>query len=116
MVMLTRGVCRAIPPFLAIILAELATPLAMRPGPPSFSLAKTKIASPLAIRLPPYIVFCALKANVSARGSLTSALMANVMLLLSRKTRHGLALRTQATRGTGRLGAARGDLPRGAGR
>src|SRR5438094_9662952 len=58
------------------------TPLAMRPGPPSFSLAKTKIVSPLAIRLPPYIVFCALNANVSVRGSLTSALIANIIILL----------------------------------
>ena len=62
--MLTRGVCRAIPRFFAIALAEVTTPLATRPGPPSFSLAKTKIASPLAICLPPYIVFCALNANV----------------------------------------------------
>ena len=61
------------------------TPLAMRPGPPSFSLAKTKIVSPLAIRLPPYIVFCALNANVSVRGSLTSALIANIMLLISHR-------------------------------
>src|SRR5439155_10475887 len=60
------------------------TPLAMRPGPPSFSLAKTKIVSPLAIRLPPYIVFCALNAKVSARRSLTSALIANIMHLVSR--------------------------------
>ena len=79
MVMLTRGVCRAIPRFFAIALPEVTTPLAMRPGPPSFSLAKTKIVSPLAMCLPPYIVFCALNANVFARGSLTSALIANVM-------------------------------------
>jgi len=46
MVMLTRGVCRAIPRFFAIALAEVTTPLAMRPGPPSFSLAKMKIVSP----------------------------------------------------------------------
>ena len=32
MVMLTRGVCRAIPRFFAIALAEVMTPLAMRPG------------------------------------------------------------------------------------
>src|SRR5262249_37336773 len=85
MAMLTRGVCRAIPRLLAIVRAEVTTPQAMRPGPPSFSLAKTKIASPLAMRLPPYIVFCALNANVFARGSTTAALIANVMLLVSRK-------------------------------
>src|SRR5205814_10365083 len=55
------------------------TPLAMRPGPPSFSLAKTKIVSPLAMCLPPYIVFCSLNANVSVCGSLTSALIANII-------------------------------------
>jgi hypothetical protein len=33
--------------------------------------------------LPPYIVFCALNANVSAHGSLTSALIANIVLLIS---------------------------------
>jgi hypothetical protein len=33
--------------------------------------------------LPPYIVFCALNANVFANGSLTSALIANIMLLTS---------------------------------
>src|SRR5207253_2375439 len=80
MVMLTRGVCRAIPRFFAIALAEVTTPLAMRPGPPSFSLAKRKIVSPLAMCLPPYIVFCALNANISAHGSLTSALIANIIL------------------------------------
>jgi len=53
---LTRGVCRAILRFFVITLAEVMTPLAMRPGPPPFSLAKTKIRSPLAMRLPPYIV------------------------------------------------------------
>src|SRR4029077_6841861 len=79
MVMLTRGVCRAIPGFLAIALADFTTPLAMRPGPPSFSLAKMKIGSPLAMCLPPYIVFCALNVNVSARGSLTSALITNII-------------------------------------
>jgi hypothetical protein len=45
------------PRFFAIALAEVTTPLAMRPGPPSFSLAKTKIISPLAMCFPPYIVF-----------------------------------------------------------
>ena len=40
------------------MMAEVTTPLAMRPGPPSISLAKTKIVSPLAMCLPPYIVFC----------------------------------------------------------
>ena len=45
-------------------------PLAIRPGPPSFSLAKTKIRSPFAMCLPPYMVFCALNAKVSALGSL----------------------------------------------
>src|SRR5438445_13164143 len=83
MVTLTRGVCRAIPRFFAIALAEVTTPLAMRPGPPSFSFAKTKIVSPLAMCLPPYIVFCALNANLSAHGSLTSALIANIILLIS---------------------------------
>src|SRR6266513_2481816 len=82
-VMLTRGVCRATPRFFAIALAEVTTPLAMRPGPPSFSLAKRKIVSPLAMCLPPYIVFCALNANVLAHGSLISALIANIMLLMS---------------------------------
>src|SRR5207237_734263 len=80
MLMLTRGVCLAIPRFFAIAFAEVTTPLAMRPGPPSFSLAKTKIVSPLAMCLPPYIVFCALNANVSTHGSLTSALIANIIL------------------------------------
>ena len=59
------------------------TPLAMRPGPPSFSLAKTKIVSPLAMCLPPYIVFCAVNANVSAHRSLTSALIANIIVFVS---------------------------------
>jgi hypothetical protein len=71
----------AIPGFFAIAFAEVTTPLAMRPGPPSFSLAKTKIVSPLAMCLPPYIVFCALNVNVSADGSLTSALIAKIMLI-----------------------------------
>jgi len=53
------------------------------PGPPSFSLAKTKIVSPLAMCLPPYIVFCALNAKVSPHGSLTSALIANIILFIS---------------------------------
>jgi hypothetical protein len=82
-VMLTRGFCRATQAFFAFGLAEVTTPLAMRPGPVSFSLANTKIVSPLAMRLPPYIVFCALKPNVFADGSLTSALIANVMILMS---------------------------------
>jgi hypothetical protein len=77
--MLTRGVCRAIPGFFGIVLVEVTTPLAMRPDPPSFSLANTKIVSPLAMRLPPYIVFCAPNLNVSALGSLTAALIANVI-------------------------------------
>jgi hypothetical protein len=89
MVMLTRGVCRAIPRFFAIALAEATPPLAMRPGPPSFSLAKTKIVSPLAMCLPPYIVLCALNANVSAHGSLTSALIANIILLSRTINFHG---------------------------
>jgi hypothetical protein len=55
--MLTRGVCRATPRFFAIALAEVTTPLAMRPDPPSFSLAKTKITWPVAMYFPPYIVF-----------------------------------------------------------
>ena len=82
-VMLTRGVCRAIPRFCEIALAEVTTPLAMRPGPPSFSLAKTKIVSPLAMCLPPYMVFCARNAKVFAHGSLTSALIAKTMLFIS---------------------------------
>jgi hypothetical protein len=84
MVRLTRGVCRAIPRFFAIALAEVTTPRAMRPCPPSFSLANTKTVSPSAICLPPNIVFCAVNANVFARGSQTSALIANAMHLLSR--------------------------------
>src|SRR5215468_8691790 len=79
MAMLTRGVCRVIPRFFAIALAAVTTPLAIRPWPPSFSLAKTKIESPLAMCLPPYIVFCALNANVCACGLLTLALIANIM-------------------------------------
>ena len=51
---------------------------------PALILApNTKTVSPSAIRLPPYIVFCAANANVLARGSQTSALIANAMLLLS---------------------------------
>src|SRR5439155_14492080 len=61
----------------------------MRPGPLSFSLAKTKIVSPLAMCLPLYIVFCALNANVSAHGSLTSALIANIILLSRTINFHG---------------------------
>ena len=87
---LTRGVCRAIPRFLAIASAEATTPRAMRPRPPSFSLANTKTVSPAAICLPPYIVFCAVNANVFARGSQTPALIANAMLLHS--TRMGIAV------------------------
>src|SRR5215831_20859043 len=83
MVMLTRGACRAIPRLLGIGVAEVTRPRATRPGPPSFSLAKTKIVSPVLMYLPLYIVFCALNANVSARGSLTSTLMANVMLRIA---------------------------------
>src|SRR5690349_4585363 len=78
--MLTRGVCRAMPRFFAIDFAEVTMPRAMRPCPPSFSLANTKIVSPSAMLLPPYIVFCAGKANAFARGSGTSALIANGML------------------------------------
>src|SRR5206468_12420320 len=80
-VMFTRGVCRAIRGFFAIALAEVTTPLAMRPGPPSFSLAKTKIVSPLPLRFPPYIAFCASNANVAAHALLTLALIANVINL-----------------------------------
>jgi hypothetical protein len=68
------------PRFLATASAGVTTPRAMRPGPPSFSLANTKTVSPSAICLPPYIVFCAVNANVFARGSQTSALIANAML------------------------------------
>ena len=41
-----------------------------------------------AICLPPYIVFCVVNANVFARGSLTSALIANAMLTV--RTEHRL--------------------------
>src|ERR1043166_8589879 len=80
MATLTRGVCLAIPRFFAIALAELTTPRAIRPCPPSFSLANTKTVSPSAMCLPPYMVFCAVNANVFSRGSETSALIANAML------------------------------------
>jgi hypothetical protein len=66
--MLTRGVCRARLGFFAIALAEVTTPLAMRPDPSSFSLAKRMMVSPWVMRLPPYIVFCAANANSSAQG------------------------------------------------
>ena len=56
--------------------------------PPSFSLATTKTVSPAAICLPPYIVFCAMNANVFARGSRTSALIANAVLLIRPRTSH----------------------------
>ena len=72
MVMLTRGACRGVPRLFAIALAEVTTPLAVRPGPPSFSLAKMKIESPLAMCLPPYMVFCAVNVKVFAFGSLTT--------------------------------------------
>src|SRR5882724_662301 len=81
MVRLTRGVCRATPRLFAIASAAVTTPRAIRPCPPSFSLANTKTVSPSAICLPPYIVFCAVNVSVFARGSQTSALIANVMLL-----------------------------------
>src|SRR5262247_89001 len=92
MAMLTRGVCRAIPLFLGMAVAEVTTPLAMRPGPPSFSLAKTKIVSPVAIRLPPYMVFCALNVNDVARGSRTAALIAKLMRLVSHRPALGPGL------------------------
>jgi hypothetical protein len=57
--MLTRGVCRAMPRLLAIGVAAVTTPLAMRPGPPSFSLAKMKIVSPFAM--------CCRRTSFSAR-------------------------------------------------
>ena len=81
MVMLTRGVCRAIPLLFGSALAEVTTPLAI-----------TKIASPLAMRLPPYIVFCTLNVNVLARGSRTSALIANIMLFVSHRPSLGTGL------------------------
>jgi hypothetical protein len=81
--MLTRGVCRAMPDFLAMASAAVTTPRAMRPWPPSFSLANTKTVSPVAICLPPYIVFCAVNANSVASGSETFALTANAMLILT---------------------------------
>src|SRR5215475_2426854 len=97
--MLTRGVCRAIPNFLAIALAEVTTPLATRPGPPSFSLAKMKIVSPLAMCLPPYIVFCSLNTNVSDLGSRTSALIANIMPLIEPHRFHDRPWRAERRRG-----------------
>src|SRR5206468_10443320 len=42
-----------------------------------------KTMSPLAMCLPPYIVFCSLNANASAPGSLTSALIANILPFFS---------------------------------
>ena len=42
MVTLTRCVCRAIPRFFAITLAEVMTPLAMRPGPPPSRLQRQR--------------------------------------------------------------------------
>src|ERR1700744_6242562 len=54
-------------------------PGALRPRPPSFPLAKMKTVSPAAISLPPYIVLYALKVKILARGSSTSALIANIM-------------------------------------
>jgi hypothetical protein len=80
--MLTRGVCRAMPRFLATASVEVTMPRAMRPRPPSFSLANTNTVSPSAICLPRYIVFCAVNVNVFAPGSGTSALIANAMLPL----------------------------------
>src|SRR4051812_27465966 len=77
-VMLTRGVWRAIPGRLGTGSAEVTMPLAIRPTPPSFSLANTSTVSPAAMCLPPYIVLCSRKLNWSARGSVTSALMANM--------------------------------------
>src|SRR5215475_4362652 len=44
--------------------------------------------------LPPYIVFCALNANVSANGSLTSALIANV-ISVRRLPPRGIQARTR---------------------
>ena len=81
MVTLTRGVCRGRPGFFATGEADVTTPLAIKPEPPSFSLAKTKTVSPSAICLPPYIVFCARKTNVSDPGSFTSALIAKINTL-----------------------------------
>ena len=54
---------------------------------PSFSLAKTKMILPLAMCLPPYIVFAA-NVNVFALGSLGSALIAKIMLLISHHQSH----------------------------
>jgi len=64
------------------VTAEVTIPRATRPDPPSFSLANTKIVSPAAICLPAYIVFCPLNSHVFALGSITSALIANVALLM----------------------------------
>ena len=54
------------PAFFAIALAEVMTPLAMRPGPPSFSLAKMKIGIAYGDVLASIHCLCALNANVSA--------------------------------------------------
>ena len=64
-------------------LAETTVPRAKRPDPPSFSLAKMKTVSPEAMCLPPYIVFYAANANVSACGSLNSVLIAKLILFIS---------------------------------
>jgi hypothetical protein len=87
----------ATPRFYSIVSTEVTTPRAMSPYPPSFSLANTKTASPSAICLPPYIVFCAVKANIFAFGSQTSALIANAtMFVLPRPKKKSLSCRTVA--------------------
>src|ERR1700722_1184549 len=71
-------------------------PRAMRPWPPSFSLANTKTVSPSVISLPPYIVLCAVNANVRARGSITSALTANIMVGLDPSTMRNPTTKSKA--------------------
>jgi hypothetical protein len=82
--MVTRGVCRATPAFLATTSEAVTIPRAIKPRPPSFSLANRKMMSPAAMRLPPYMVFSAMNTNVSARVSGAAALMANAMSVTSR--------------------------------
>src|SRR4029079_18171692 len=100
MTMLTRGVCRTIPGFLGTALAEVTIPQATRPDPPSFSLAKMNIESPLAMCLPPYIVFCAGKADRVGRALLTSALIMKIILPLSLTKKSYLGLRLTNVRDT----------------
>ena len=59
-----------------------------------------KIEWPLAMRFTPYIIFCRPNANISARGPLISALIANITLfnsLLSASLAHIYAKRINST-------------------